>query len=301
MRAELIDLHGKYYYKPNLDNIQDHMKLLPILSLADWEAVQHEWRPPLANIVDPKDIHGLWTVQKGIARPLIQIAALQGFPAMSEAAVARLCEHLGVKIPVGSDLFEKLKLLIKHCCSWISEEELWTILQSRHLDPSLDTAALLSSEVTEVFGKDAEEVGQWAQTKLKQHASLQPFQDKLDNMAKQFKPKTPAASKVPKSSSKASSSTSMPSHTTPNDQELFTEGTARTLLPPEPSAKIYKDFYNSRWLGFIHGQSRSRSWSVHGDTKSLCLVVTWLWTVHQRAGGSACPFDWVNKAAKESC
>eukprot|EP00974_Lingulodinium_polyedra_P090847 8809279-Lingulodinium_polyedra.AAC.1 len=178
------------FYKPKLDSIEVDMQVFTMLSLDDWLAVQIEWQAPLANIIERRKLLGLWAAQRGPVRPLLQIAALEGFSALSEAALGRLADHLMLKVPIGADLFDKLSLLIKHCCEWLSEEAIYHILRNRHLDPMLDSAAILSTEVSEVFGKDAPAVTKWAETKLQHHAALNTYQEKINNMAKKYLPKT---------------------------------------------------------------------------------------------------------------
>ena len=61
--------------------------------------------------------------------------------------------------------------MIKSACSWVSEEELLEILRQRHLDPELETAAIISEETAGLFGNDAGDVEAWADTTLNTHAS----------------------------------------------------------------------------------------------------------------------------------
>eukprot|EP00974_Lingulodinium_polyedra_P045263 4341598-Lingulodinium_polyedra.AAC.1 len=76
-----------------------------------------------------------------------------------------------------------------------------------------------------------------------------------------------------------------------DDSTLFTEESARKFLPEQ--ATLWKDFYNSRWLGCIDRLTRSRSWSLYGEYRSMCMVIAWCWSISESKDGIACPHEWI--------
>eukprot|EP00974_Lingulodinium_polyedra_P055521 5339482-Lingulodinium_polyedra.AAC.1 len=59
--------------------------------------------------------------------------------------------------------------------------------------------------------------------------------------------------------------------TAPDENALFTEESARQILPGD-GARIFKDHFNGRWLGFSRGMTRSRSWQHRSDFTAMSMV-----------------------------
>lgn len=61
------------------------------------------------------------------------------------------------------------------------------------------------------------------------------------------------------------------------------------LAPLHATTRLYKDNGNRRWLGYLRGKSRSRSFDLYGETGAMAQVLAFLWEV----SGERCPHAWI--------
>ena len=82
---------------------------------------------------------------------------------------------------------------------------------------------------------------------------------------------------------------------------LHTEAEAREWMPVTADMTLYKDAFNGRWLVFdkLQNKSRSRSWSLYGEFKSMCMVLSWAWQQWAIHSANKCPHDWIAEALND--
>ena len=76
--------------------------------------------------------------------------------------------HLKVAHGVGADLFDSLTALVQRCVLGVKDHDLFRSLQESHVDPQLETAAIMPQAVAAAFGPDAAGVQSWAETELEE-------------------------------------------------------------------------------------------------------------------------------------
>ena len=139
--------------------------------------------------------------------------------------------------------------------------------------------------------------------KIKAYEADPVYHDKLKMFSEKVLPVPKAAAKGKpgaKAKAKAKAAPAAAAGVIDDDGALFSEAAGRALLPPHPSSRLYRDAFNGRWLSYCLGQSKSRSFAEHGDTRSLCMVAAHAWNAFERGGGFPCPHDWVMAAAGAS-
>lgn len=298
VRCEVLKENTTWLFQCSPDKPLDSgLQLLPMLDIEEWVAAETQILSPMSALVAKSGRAGIWAQQIGAVAPLKTVLGLKGFHNMSEAACRQLAHHFNIELPAGADFFEVIKSLIMCCCPKLSEEKLMNILQLRAIDPQAETAAILSGELSESFGKDSEEVQRWADSKLQEVETMKPYREKLAALVAKVKATATSSGSTSTRSKKASKAFTPGEPVT--DEELFSEVMAKRFCPEEPSLRLYKDYKNRRWLGYLFKQSRSRSFQEYGDTGALALVLQWFWKLSHEAGGATCPYDWIDKAAQQ--
>jgi hypothetical protein len=75
-------------------------------------------------------------------------------------------------------------------------------------------------------------------------------------------------------------------------------GEADALLYLPVGSSATKCLYENRWKLKWSTYNRSRTWTMHGELSAFALCAGYLWEMHAKAGGDACPFEWVTKIYK---
>lgn len=234
--------------------------LLPVYSFDQWQAAEYVWQCPL-SLATKKGApqHGLWAQQLGPTRDLKAIIAQAGFPSASEAAIHRLVKYFELPVDIGSDLFDVLTALIQSCAPHLTERDILHILEKRAVQRGWEAAALLSSELSEAYGKDAETVQHWATAKFKTYDGLAPYKSKLWTLSKKLALLAPALPKAKKAKAKAKGAPAV------TDAGLFSEDAARLLLPLMNLQSCGRtipmaDGWGCAWVAVavVHGASMAR-------------------------------------------
>lgn len=154
------------------------MRVIPIFTFDEFEAVEATWMSPLAlsSLKDFPTYQYCCARQVGPKRPLKNILARLAWPTMTEAAVRRLAAHLELDHPPGIEFVELLVLLMEQCAPGIKPEEIAEALQRRTtFVASSEAVAILTSECSEAFGKDADQIQSWAKEEQSNHESNEMF------------------------------------------------------------------------------------------------------------------------------
>jgi hypothetical protein len=115
---------------------------------------------------------------------LLAGAAREGFFRIPEAGIARLVAHVGLALPTGSDMFDKLKRLIQHALPGITDPDLHKILAKRLIGPSSEVLELFDDpEVQELFGADEQEIDKFTKTHQAAKVETEPFRVKFVALA----------------------------------------------------------------------------------------------------------------------
>lgn len=221
MKANVVKQGADYFFKVSCAATDDPklcLKLMPILSFADHDSVLHDWTGPLHAAVLKADRRGLCAKQRGRVRPLAEVLALRGFPGVTEAGMRSIAAMVGAKVKAGGDMFDVLTSTIKKLVPAVTEEQLLDIVQLRCIDPSIESATILASEVSEAFGKDQQQVETWAANKLKEHENEAGFRARVKNFGHKLHPPAPA----PKAKAKAKAAVAAPAGgpAVPDDDEI---------------------------------------------------------------------------------
>ena len=67
-------------------------------------------------------------------------------------------------------------------------------------------------------------------------------------------------------------------------------------LLPSDSTRVVPDMFSKRWVGSWGDQTVSRSWKLHGQTRSGLLVVKAIWEWYTDATGIECEHSDVTDA-----
>ena len=282
------------YIRPAPGSLPEHMV---VLREEDWLAQTIEFLSHLHGSVLGQGIGpGIWAkVVEKEDLSLIAAAAKNCFMGMNEASIKTLCSRHLVAVEPADDMFKTLHKLISKVLPGVSEEQILNIMQKRISSKSLEVAEILATdEMAECFGNDADQVKSYCHQVSHETEDLSSFKEQVQKLAQQFKPVPKVVSK-PKPKNKGKHSAAQPKARDP-DLELLDEESAKKFIPP--GSRLFKDYYNGRWLGFCRGVTRSRSWQMHGDFRAMSMVISWLWKTSAEEDGHVCPYPWIEEAAR---
>jgi hypothetical protein len=260
-----------------------------VLSEEDWEAQLLSWHSPLHLLCEGHDARICVAKTTGLPMSLLQAAARLAFHDLPLATIHKLGHRLKLGSVGDHSIYDQVEQLVRNSLPLISDATMLDIMRKRVKQDTISTTDMLSApDIVAVFGDDEEEVKKSYETRERDSVTMQPYKNKLKILASKVREATAAT--LPKSRRRGTAPATI------NDDELFTESAARNFAPS--TCKVYKDFFNARWLATTSGSSRSRSWALYGETKALALVLLWAWEVHSSLHGESCPFGWIRKQAE---
>ena len=285
---------------------------LPILDVSDWQGCLVQWQSPLHLLVQ----HATPAAQSmlmnrgaavfkldTVVGNILETAARACFHNLSEAALMQIASHTGARC-VGS-LFDKLWCLTTHVLPSLNDQEVLTIMSKRlQRESCYGTAFFEQPVVQEAYGEeDVKELeGHLKETKDIAKV-LEIYTKTFTEKVVKLKGTSGGAGKGRgrgrgRPAKGSSSSSSTPTITTSRlapqlEVHEFSVEEARSWLPPF-GCSLSKDLQNGRWLVAVeHIGTRSRSFQLHGERKSLAMVLRFAYEAMLPWTGHVCPHDWI--------
>lgn len=260
---------GRSFYYPAMPT-SSRLDWAIIDDLSEWECLPLVWRSPLHRLVEMDSYDGpdgILASPAGAPRPLLHEAALQAFGDLPMTTVRALAKHIQCRLPVGCDLFEAIRVMIKFIMPELSDSQVLDILAARIWQPSVVEPEFFSLEIVkECFGEsDLAEVEKFVKS----------TSDKVSSaFAKSFKAHVQRVRGGQSSGGGAGASSSSGNRSnrrpTPDDVGDFTQEEAQTFLPT--GARLSKDLSNGRWL-VVHPPSARKA----GISHCTALSGHWPW------------------------
>jgi hypothetical protein len=263
----------------------------------NWQAVTFEVLSPQSAAIQKKVpvAHLLANVQFSMVpenqpRPLMQEAAFNAFWKFKISALKWYCRHLGVEIPFEASLFDVLELLVKKILPKLTEEEVVRVLSKRIAIVDEAEVCMMSDDFEDLVDQqDRKEFDKEVDTmkeNLKDHDKyFLAWKTKSKTLAAKKKGKAPIVFQV--------SGTATPIVKSKFPLGEITQERAR-LMCPDP-ALIYSDPKNGRWQVYWKDfGTRSRHWSMYGNTEALRQCLSWAWELKLSMLGldhSSCPTE----------
>jgi hypothetical protein len=298
---------------------------LPILDVGDWQGCLVQWQSPLHLLLQHASPSAqAMLMQKGVpvfklsleVGNILETAARACFHNLNEAALMQIATYRGARC-VGN-LFDKLWCLITHTLPSLSDQEVLTIMSRRlQRESCYGTAFFEQPVVQEAYGEeDAKEL----ESHLKETKDTAKLQEVYTKTFTEKSVKLKGASGGPGPSrgrgrgrgrgrpAKGSSSSTTTTTIIPPGTRLapqlevheFTVEEARGWLPAF-GCPLSKDLQNGRWLVAVeHIGTRSRSFQLHGERRSLAMVLRFAHEAMQPFTGHACPHDWIVEEGAET-
>ena len=130
--------NGGSYYVPRRMPPKHEAMLIPVVNLAEWEAIHIEWHAPwwqAAEWPSARDRFKQWKLvatPSGVSRPLplLQVAARRGFFGLPLDFIIKIATHQRIDLPVVKDLFSVLWVVVQSITQF-SDDEVLDIMMLR--------------------------------------------------------------------------------------------------------------------------------------------------------------------------
>lgn len=172
---------------------------------------------------------------------------------------------------------ELAELLVRHCLPDRTDDEIKSILHSRHQHQKQRVQSYLTPENLDASHDVLEE------------DVVKEVKDDLRRQAV-----TAAARSAPSQPQKEGRQPTKPK---PLRGDTFTQGEAKAFLPPTPGCSIHKDIiWHHRWVLKYPREtppySTSMTFAKAGAERAALLhVLSWAWDLHEKDFGSPCPWE----------
>ena len=228
------------------------------------------------------------------ALSLPQGSAKKAFKGFSPAALRDLANEYGLAV-AGLDVLDIVKVLVLYFWPDLDAADLAEILEERRENFSGLEEMLDTPECRDAMGKDdAKLLDRYKEDKKKEGGGKysQRLDDFIDGAAKQAYEKKPVKSNnAAYKRQVATARVRMPGITSAG---RLSEEDGALYLPP--GGKCVKSNADNRWRVSWSAYSRSRSRVLYGEVAAFAISAKHVWDGFVKAGGFACPFDFINTA-----
>ena len=266
-----------------------------VLDEIEWEAQLVEWRCPLMSHASGSklDYHGLRACADGSPGPLLKVVAGQAFWRLGIQPLQKLCGHLKIDAPAGSNLFGLLSRLVEAVLD-CGPDGLHEVLSLRLGESSPDVSyeeLLKHSDAADLFdNRDQDDLKKTVEELKSKEDVRSDFACKLRDARKKRKADVlanPRASASAKREARAFLDASRLKYPKTLPSGELTVKQAQSLCPP-PS-RIYSDAVEGRWQITYNRRRQSRAWALYGHRESALLCIKWAWDRYTEEFETPCP------------